>query len=85
MSNELKDDFLQLIVEVLDSFIGKTIVEESEEDLVAESFAGESLVDRLIALFSVIWRSQGPRVVASHPKTTLLGRFVEDGSDDGVH
>ena len=68
MSNELKDDFLQLIVEVLDSFIGKTIVEESEEDLVAESFAGESLVDRLIALFSVIWRSEVPQWLPAIPK-----------------
>ena len=68
MSVELSDNFSQLILTMLDSFIGKTIIDETDEDRIAESVIGESLIDHLVALFSVVWIGQIPRWAPVMPK-----------------
>jgi len=68
MSVELSEKFSQLILTMLDSVIGETIIEETDEDRIAESVMGESLIDRLVALFSVVWIGQIPRWAPVMPK-----------------
>ena len=68
MSASASNKFSQLILDVLDSIIGKTVVEESAEDIIAESDMGETLVDRLVALFSVVSVGQIPKWAPVVPK-----------------
>ena len=68
MSVPASEKFSQLIFTVLDSFTGKSVIDASEEAIAAESDAGESLVDRLVHLFSVVWMGQVPQWAPILPK-----------------
>ena len=68
MSVPASEKFSQLIFTVLDSFTGNSVIDASEEALAAESDAGESLVDRLVHLFSVVWMGQVPQWAPILPK-----------------
>ena len=68
MSAAASEKFSQLILDILDSIIGKHVIAESEEGTHAESEAGETLTDRLVALFSVVWIGQIPRWLPVAPK-----------------
>ena len=68
MSAAVSQKFSHLILDILDSIVGKNVLEESEEDMHAEKEAGDTLTDRLIALFSVVWIGQVPRWLSVAPK-----------------
>jgi len=82
MSVAASEKFSQLILTVLDSFTGKAVIESFEDLFAAESEVGESLVDVLVHLFSVVSIGQVPQWVPILPKlpyreTSSLKRSLE--------